>query len=126
MAELDYTKVSIAIGIGASLSFLGTLFIIIVFLSRPNIRKDYWFAFINCFLLTLRLLFWLSTADCFTAMSWLFTVVLMFTSPGVLQEGNPWCYIQGSVVQSSNVAAFCWTFCIISKIALQYFGLVTN
>lgn len=121
MTKLNYTNVNIAISIGASLSFIGTIFIIIVFLSRPSIRKDYWY-FLILHSLILRLLFWLSTADCFTSMSWLFTVLMSFTSPGQLHEGNPWCYIQGSALQASNVAALCWSFFIIMKILLQYFG----
>jgi len=103
--------ISVSLLVGASLSFIGTSFILVSFyFVNPSIRYNY------------RLLFWLSISDFVTSISGIFAGVLSIKSDW--QHPTKWeCDFQGAMIHAFNIAEFLWTGCIVVKLLLQFHGI---
>jgi len=108
--EAADTYISVALIGGASLSCLGTIFIISVFwFMNPLGRRNYW------------LLFWLSFGDFCTAVSGIISGVLSLVHD--VYPGAATCAFQGSLIHFTSLSCFCWTSCIVVKMLAQFHGI---
>jgi len=88
--------------VSSVLSLLGSLFIVISYLTFPKLRKA-----------NGALIFWLSFCDFFSSLAY-------FAIP--VANGNDYCYAQGFIIQFFQIASFIWT----ASIALALYVVIVR
>lgn len=101
----EATAITTVTLVSASLSFLGSLFIIVTYLALPRVQR-----------FSYRVIAWLSVADCFSSLSYFIHDPTPFVA---LQEPfSASCLISAGLSQLMDVATFCWTVAVSTTVYL--------